>query len=679
MAAANLVVKMLLDSNGFDKNIKTAKASIEGFEKIGKNVLGTLGKFAGAIGLATTASAAFEKVIRGSQATSDAFDRVMRVGKTSVDAFFTSISTGDFSAFNQGLNTMIEKAKDAATALDQLGNTTMSFGYFSTKYGAEFQEAMAKVRDKTLSPKEIKEAMKVAEAAIEKQREITTSHNKTVDEAMRSLVTETNGLSKDDVNRIDVEEIFYLDVSAHKDELKSKLDAEYKEYQKIYDDVVKKHTTYKQTGNSIAGPVFTPSTDYAAVKEEMKVYNQRYRAAVLYNEILKEWGDNGLQYLMNIMSQSDNATRNLASMEKTYVRVKNMELSNGKTTKEAPAVEKQPLYGSIKWFETEIDKLTKEANSIDLSVDKAKYDDTMAKIKKLQLERDALLKVGTVEIPDLSDTSWMEDMEFDTKQVKVIDETNDALTVYQTNINNVANSLTNLSSVMSNNAGSWLQWASNVLNALASALPSIVGTSSANEILKKSMKALSKETATYGMAQMNAATATYNVAAANVAEAASIELLKKVKEEDTNATVKNTVANEAAENSNMSLVNSIRELIPAKTAEAAASAGAETAKAGPLGWLATAGAIATIIAAFASIPKFADGGIVSSPFTSGDKVLARVNGGEMILNKHQQSNLFNLLDGGATTSGSRQVEFKISGKELVGVLNNYNNKMSKLR
>ena len=52
-------------------------------------------------------------------------------------------------------------------------------------------------------------------------------------------------------------------------------------------------------------------------------------------------------------------------------------------------------------------------------------------------------------------------------------------------------------------------------------------------------------------------------------------------------------------------------------------------------------------------------------------MLARVNSGEMILNKSQQSNLFNLLDGGSSVKGgamSGEVEFKISDKALVGVL-----------
>lgn len=90
--------------------------------------------------------------------------------------------------------------------------------------------------------------------------------------------------------------------------------------------------------------------------------------------------------------------------------------------------------------------------------------------------------------------------------------------------------------------------------------------------------------------------------------------------------------------------------------------------------------VASTIAAFASMPAFASGGIVGGNSTVGDHNLVRVNSGEMILNGRQQKNLFNLLNGnGGIASGNGQVEFKIKGTELVGVLNNYSNKKGKVR
>lgn len=101
-------------------------------------------------------------------------------------------------------------------------------------------------------------------------------------------------------------------------------------------------------------------------------------------------------------------------------------------------------------------------------------------------------------------------------------------------------------------------------------------------------------------------------------------------------------------------------------------------------------AAATVIAGLASIistiksaasGSYAQGGIVPGNSLYGDKLIARVNSSEMILNTRQQKNLFRLLNGQSSVrggGGSGQVEFKIKGSELYGVLRNYNDKKSKL-
>ena len=112
-----------------------------------------------------------------------------------------------------------------------------------------------------------------------------------------------------------------------------------------------------------------------------------------------------------------------------------------------------------------------------------------------------------------------------------------------------------------------------------------------------------------------------------------------------------------------------------------ATASAQAASLGPFGWLAFLGAgLAAVATTISTLKGFAEGGIIEGASHSGDKVLARVNAGEMVLNKRQQSNLFNLLDGngiGQNANGGK-VEFVIKGSALKGVLNNYNDRMNKL-
>lgn len=126
-------------------------------------------------------------------------------------------------------------------------------------------------------------------------------------------------------------------------------------------------------------------------------------------------------------------------------------------------------------------------------------------------------------------------------------------------------------------------------------------------------------------------------------------------------------------------------LIGGKFAEAMAVG---TASGAALPFPANLGAIASIIATITAVSasamsmkgKFADGGIIQGSSYHGDRLLAQVNAGEMILNKAQQTNLYNALKNGNGIGGggSNQVEFKISGTTLKGVLNNYDKKINRM-
>ena len=136
-------------------------------------------------------------------------------------------------------------------------------------------------------------------------------------------------------------------------------------------------------------------------------------------------------------------------------------------------------------------------------------------------------------------------------------------------------------------------------------------------------------------------------------------------------------------NATAQMIPQIIALIGAKEGEAMANGTASAAALPfPANIAAIASIIATVVGTFASIfstvGSFADGGIIQGANTHGDQLLARVNAGEMILNGSQQARLFNLLDGGTGSNMSGQVEFKISGSALKGVLRNYDNKMSVL-
>lgn len=125
-------------------------------------------------------------------------------------------------------------------------------------------------------------------------------------------------------------------------------------------------------------------------------------------------------------------------------------------------------------------------------------------------------------------------------------------------------------------------------------------------------------------------------------------------------------------------IPAISALTVAKEAEAQAAGKAAAAEAGssvagvPFAGPALAiAAITSVIAAIANIPKFADGGIVGGSSYYGDKILARLNSGELVLNQKQQASLLNKID---RPSQDVNITGRLiaSGRDLVYVFNDYN-------
>ena len=98
-----------------------------------------------------------------------------------------------------------------------------------------------------------------------------------------------------------------------------------------------------------------------------------------------------------------------------------------------------------------------------------------------------------------------------------------------------------------------------------------------------------------------------------------------------------------------------------------------TASAAAAPWPANIGAIAsviaTIVSTFASFPKFADGGVVGGSSYFGDKLLARVNSGELILNQKQQESLYHMTE---NDRSNINIGFdRVRGSDIYLALKNY--------
>lgn len=147
-----------------------------------------------------------------------------------------------------------------------------------------------------------------------------------------------------------------------------------------------------------------------------------------------------------------------------------------------------------------------------------------------------------------------------------------------------------------------------------------------------------------------------------------IATLKALKGEETAAEVKDTAAK---------LTNAAAGKLEASANAQSSIAGAANSGAKlPFPWnlVAIAAGVGAVLAALASMSKFANGGIVGGSSSVGDKNIIRANSGEMILTKGQQTTLFNAIKSG-NLGGGGNVQFELRGDKLVGCIKNYQNKM----
>lgn len=128
-------------------------------------------------------------------------------------------------------------------------------------------------------------------------------------------------------------------------------------------------------------------------------------------------------------------------------------------------------------------------------------------------------------------------------------------------------------------------------------------------------------------------------------------------------------------NTAATIANAIKT-IAAMQAEAIASGTASGARLPyPYNIAAIATIVATIASVFASLPKFAQGGVVGGNSTVGDKLLARVNSKETILTEKQASNALDLMDNKAV--GISRVVGEIDGTKIILVAKNVMKSMKK--
>lgn len=631
---ADIITRLLLKTNDFDANLERSKKNVRGFQNNITNMSSIAAsgimKFAGAIGAVVTISEGFNRIMNSSQTLGDEYARTMQGLKEGVDQFFYSIGSGDWTPFMNGLAETIHLAREAYNAMDQLGNTKMSFSYFDAKNQAIVQEQIAILKDKNSTEDQKKAARELLDKTLEDQQKIVNQYQLRSNNAIQSMVKAAIGFDGVDVSAIDIERVLRLDVSMAGDAQKKELAKQYKDFEKEYNRLKARYTTYETTGSGMNVHT-TTITDTNALGKAMGPILSKYQDAIQYNAILVKKNDEWLQKLIEVSIAAQSAGRNLSSMTKAANRASQSGAGGKRPEEEAKE-------GSIAWYNAQI---TEQNKKLIAETDMQARAAIQATIDKLESKRINLkffidkevfkinhgeMKDGTLPVPikptfDKVPTYGKEGKNFKLPKYDPIFKKEDIKLNedYAESLSEICGIMGNLSGMVDGGTASVLQWGASLLTTIAQAIPAI--------------------TAMIG-----------------------------VKQSDTIATQTETTAE--VENAGAKVM-SAHAGIPF-TGIALGLAG-----------------VAAIIAAMASIPKFATGGIVPGASFTGDKVPALLNSGEMILNGSQQSNLFKILNSGLygslsekiAPSGNQDVrlysDVEIKGDRIFLVLHNHIKKTGK--
>lgn len=729
--ANQLTEKLVLDSSNFDKNIGNVIKKVEELKNKGKGIgggfnssfgkmiekatgfngsmgslVGVVGKFSGALGVAISAGEAFNKTIHSSQLLEDELGATQQTLNTVVDNFFRSLASADFSVFNNGIDTMIQRAREAYDEMDKLWNMMQSFGVRSSRQNNQFEKNLQFIREN--KDRQDYATKMLVERAIKENEQIIRDQQgnagKLYDQTMLSVrkkISSESNLSSDAIKDSWIIEITEADIARNGEEYRKQINKQYQ----VYDEERKKLEKYwaAKAATSKGG------VDVNEKRRQFDALSRRYAKVITQNLILNQYSDDQLGKLNQQLIQGYSYESQSLAKRRQLMRV----TKENKTTSTTPksnrgggggSTEIDYAVNSVGWLEKEIQKLQKQ---IKLQVDDREIEKLQNKIKELQKQLDALLNHRHY----LSINSDLSGMTPSFSTAKKFDE-----------INNIQLSSEIKPKNLQEQYKHWTDIANNIFeNYDIGAIASDRATELINEINKKlqslGLKPIKLDIITdkeklfvdiqegantllNGFGAIDSVVSNITSLAEAIHQGADAwQIFMGVLE--TGVGIINSVATV------LDTVNTLQELfgttaLSAASAQAAAGAtevatsqavttanateaGTEAVKQGakmpfPLNLVAIATSVAAVLAALAAVGAFANGGVVGGNSYSGDRLFARVNSGEAILNQNQQKHLFTLLDGNhGSGSVSGNVNFVIKGKDLHGCLANYDNQMSKVR
>lgn len=689
MSSIQNKVKENLDSvssaaNGTNNSVNTLGGGISnltGLFSSNDSVLGalggTVGKFAGLLGVATTAGSLFNEMMDNSQTLGDAVERVQTQAGNAVDYFAQCMTQCDFSNFLDGLRSAIDEAGKLADVLDDLATRQLNLGLSDAKFNYQKQQLMTQYRgtnDKKKRKQILGQLDKLTEENAKEIADVAKRSFKASNQLVRSKIQGRMGrvrITDDAINS------YFRDPNKGNElggNTRKKLDALNRKRNIINNKL--RGTTHGRSSTDYGdGSSLDPKTRQKLLSEQNKIDRQiaklKKTRGYLYYQIsqMQDRNENDpYTQAVNLRKDYYSGITNAEQQRTMNARLRSQlergsgggGTSHGGGTRHTPKVNRTVTNtevftpGSIAAMNQEVRQLQKERDNL---ADPTKIAAVDAKIQSIKDSIEALnYSAKMIDFHKVfGDTSSIQNQlsKSGLEPIKsVLGEQKIKFDVDSTDLKNVGDAISEWVEKMKE-ADPKFQLMKEQIESIGQAAKDAFSNFGGDMSYYTDMfTSLGKVFAS----DANGATK------AGAGLSVMGEMLKQIAGDG-----------EAAKAGAM--LAAIGQIMLGF-----ANASVLAAALGPFGWIAWLGTgLAAMATAISTIQSFNDGGIVNGSTTTGDNTLVRVNSGEMVLNNRQQARLFKMLDGGLslnTTSAGGTVDFRISGSNLYGSLKNYSN-MSK--
>lgn len=472
---ADLITRLLLNTQQFDNNLGKSTKQIQGFQQkiqgFSSGAVSAFTKFAGVLGVAYGATELLQKGLNSNATLQDKYNSLMQAGSTVTDQFFTAIYSRDWTVFNDGIEKAIKNAKEYADTYRNvqrmLETTSIKFEQTDarkTQLEAIIEDDTKPLEERKKAQQELDRILLMGVADIREASQIT---ERELNNMLADLIGEAQYITTENAQKL------ILDIRNKYSELRKELDA----YREIRD-----------TKNQVLNPnAFKYSGDewYKINQDATKKYYQEYTKdqRAYYDELLRladRMNDETFSSFQGLFDKLNDLNDKAGTWEKDRAGARD-EIAGIKTT--ASKKEIIPA-GSIMEMQKKIADLRKKyENAADegtrVGFMKAiKEAETELKMMQLRAAGTSLLPTGEINKP--VGRNIADDVKSGYINIKPIStDSIQANYDYADSLGAIASIMGSVTNMTNEGAAGWLAYGANILSSISAAIPMITSLTTA--------------------------------------------------------------------------------------------------------------------------------------------------------------------------------------------------------